>query len=62
MGNRNGVVLSKALDATDADYRIGGIRDCCVANDAEVHTYLIDKIIPRRAIIFSDSEFLSTQS
>jgi len=33
----SGVVLSTLLDASDADYRLIVVKDCCLDNDADVH-------------------------
>ena len=55
----SGVVLSTLLEASDGDYRLAVIRDCCVDSDAEVHTTLIDKVFVRRAAVVTASEFLA---
>jgi nicotinamidase-related amidase len=55
----SGVVLSTLLEASDADYRLVVIEDCCVDADAELHANLIDKVFVRRAIVLSASEFLT---
>jgi nicotinamidase-related amidase len=55
----SGVVLSTLLEASDADYRLIVIKDCCADLDAELHTCLIDKLFPRRADVISAEEFLS---
>ncbi len=54
----SGVVLSTLLHASDADYRLIVIKDCCVDLDAEVHSCLQEKIFPRRATVLSTNEFL----
>jgi nicotinamidase-related amidase len=54
----SGVVLSTALQAADLDYRVVIVKDCCVDLDAEVHACLIEKILPRQALLISSSEFL----
>lgn len=54
----SGVVLSTMLHASDADYRLVVISDCCADLDAEVHTCLIEKLFPRRAQVLTASEFL----
>jgi nicotinamidase-related amidase len=58
----SGVVLSTLLEASDADYRLVVIKDCCVDNDAELHANLVDKIFARRATLLSASEFLAVAS
>ena len=52
----SGVVLSTLLDASDADYRLIVVKDCCVDNDADVHACLIDKVFPRCATVLSADE------
>jgi nicotinamidase-related amidase len=54
----SGVVLSTALQAADLDYRVVIVKDCCLDLDAEVHACLIEKILPRQALLISSSEFL----
>jgi nicotinamidase-related amidase len=53
----SGVVLSTLLDASDADYRLIVVKDCCADLDADVHTCLIEKVFPRRATVVSADEF-----
>ena len=55
----SGVVLSTLLEASDADYRLAVIKDCCVDSDTELHTNLIDKIFARRATVLTAGEFLA---
>jgi len=55
----SGVVLSTLLEASDADYRLVVIKDCCVDGDAEVHACLVDKVFSRRAAVVSAGEFLA---
>jgi nicotinamidase-related amidase len=45
----NGVVLSTLREATDKDYRLTILADCCADSDEEVHRVLITKIFPRHA-------------
>lgn len=52
----SGVVLSTLLDASDADYRLIVVKDCCLDNDADVHACLIEKVFPRRATVLSADE------
>jgi nicotinamidase-related amidase len=56
----SGVVLSTALDAADADYRVIIIKDCCADLEPEVQACLVEKIFPRQASVMSASEFLGT--
>jgi nicotinamidase-related amidase len=52
----SGVVLSTLLDASDADYRLIVVKDCCADLDVDVHTCLIEKVFPRRATVLSADE------
>jgi nicotinamidase-related amidase len=58
----SGVVLSTLLHASDADYRLVVIQDCCADQDAEVHACLIEKFFPRRATVVNAAEFLDVLS
>jgi nicotinamidase-related amidase len=44
-----GVVLSTLREATDKDYRLTVLADCCADGDEEVHRVLTTKIFPRHA-------------
>lgn len=55
----SGVVLSTLLEASDADYRLAVIKDCCVDDDAELQASLIDKVFARRAAVLTAGEFLA---
>jgi nicotinamidase-related amidase len=55
----SGVVLSTLLEASDADYRLIMVRDCCIDQDPEVHACLIEKVFPRRATVLTASELLA---
>jgi nicotinamidase-related amidase len=52
----SGVVLSALLHASDADYQLFVVRDCCTDQDPEVHACLIEKFIPRRATVLTAEE------
>ena len=52
----SGAVLSTLLDACDADYRLIVVKDCCLDNDPDVHSVLIDKFFPRRATVLTAAE------
>ncbi|HTV13902.1 MAG TPA: isochorismatase family cysteine hydrolase [Acidobacteriaceae bacterium] len=56
----SGVVLSTLLEASDADYRLIVVRDCCLDMDADLHACLIDKVFSRRASVVSAAEFVSS--
>jgi nicotinamidase-related amidase len=53
----SGVVLSTLLEASDADYRLIVVKDCCVDMDADLHTCLVDKVFARRATVVTAQEF-----
>jgi len=55
----SGVVLSTLLEASDADYRLIVVRDCCTDQDPEVHACLTEKVFPRRASVISAGELLA---
>ncbi len=55
----SGVVLSTLLAASDSDYRLIVLRDCCTDQDPEVHACLLDRIFPRRASVITAAEFLA---
>jgi nicotinamidase-related amidase len=55
----SGVVLSTLLEASDADYRLVVVKDCCVDLDQELHACLMEKVFPRRATVIGASELLS---
>lgn len=44
-----GVVLSTVREASDKDYQLTVIADCCADTDSEVHELLTTKIFPRQA-------------
>ena len=54
----SGVVLSTLLEASDGDYRLFVVKDCCADLAADVHACLLDQVFPRRATVLSAAEFL----
>jgi nicotinamidase-related amidase len=52
----SGVVLSTLLDASDADYRLIVVKDCCADLDPEVHGCLMEKVFPRLATVLDAGE------
>ena len=52
----SGVVLSTLLHASDADYRLILVKDCCTDLDSEVHACLIEKVFPRLATVLGADE------
>jgi nicotinamidase-related amidase len=55
----SGVVLSTLLHASDADYRIVVIADCCADLDEELHATLLGKLFPKRAEVITAGDFVS---
>jgi nicotinamidase-related amidase len=49
----SGVVLSTVLQGADMDYRVVVIKDCCVDLDPDLHTCLVEKVLPRQAAVVS---------
>jgi nicotinamidase-related amidase len=45
----SGVVLSTVCHASDADYRLVVVTDCCSDSDEEVHRILVEKVLSRQA-------------
>jgi nicotinamidase-related amidase len=54
----SGVVLSTLLHASDADYQLFVVKDCCIDQDSEVHACLTEKLFPRRATVLTANELL----
>ena len=52
----SGVVLSTLLEASDADYRIAVVKDCCADLDGALHACLIDRFFPTRADVLTSIE------
>jgi nicotinamidase-related amidase len=52
----SGVVLSTALAAFDADYRIVVVKDCCADLDADLHHCLIDRHLSRLTTVMTASD------
>jgi nicotinamidase-related amidase len=52
----SGVVLATLLDASDADYRLIVVKDCCADLDLEVHGCLMEKVFPRLATVVDAGE------
>ena len=53
----SGVVLSTLLEASDADFRLAVIKDCCADLDVSLHDALIQRLFPSRATVLSAAEF-----
>jgi nicotinamidase-related amidase len=54
----SGVVLSTLLEATDLDYSVVVIQDCCADLDRDLHSALIDNLFPRRGKVATAAEFI----
>src|SRR5262249_32197119 len=54
----SGVVLSTALEASDADYRLLMVADCCADLEPELHKVLIDYLFPRRGAVTTSGELV----
>ena len=52
----SGVVLSTVIEAHDLDYRVFVLADGCADTDPEVHTFLLERIFPRRAAVITLAE------
>jgi len=56
----SGVVLSTALEASDADYRLIVVSDCCADLDGDLHRILLERLFPSRGDVIAAAEFLET--
>lgn len=54
----SGVVLSTLLQASDADYRLVVIENCCADLDMELHSALIRRLFPKHADVVTAEDFL----
>jgi nicotinamidase-related amidase len=54
----SGVVLSTLLQASDADYRLVVISDCCADRDMELHKALLERLFPTRAEVITAEDFV----
>lgn len=55
----SGVVLSTIREASDKDYRLTVLADCCADGDEEVHRILTTKVFPRQADVLTVEEWLT---
>ena len=53
----SGVVLSTLREASDKDYRLTVLADCCADGDDEVHNVLTTKVFPRQADVITVDEW-----
>ncbi|HEX2865648.1 MAG TPA: isochorismatase family cysteine hydrolase [Ignavibacteriales bacterium] len=56
----SGVVLSTLREASDKDYRITVLSDCCADRDEEVHRVLMTKVFPRQADVMTLDEWIKS--
>jgi nicotinamidase-related amidase len=52
-----GAVLSTVRDASDRDYQLYVLSDCCTDPDPEVHRVLIEHVFPQQADVINLDEF-----
>lgn len=52
-----GVVLATLIEATDKDYRLTVLSDCCADPEDEVHHMLLTKIFSKRASVLTVEEW-----
>jgi len=52
----SGVVLSTVRDASDRDYQLFVLADCCADPDPAVHEFLVERIFPRQAHVVPPGE------
>ena len=57
----SGVVLSTLLEASDADFRLAVIKDCCADLDPDLHDCLINRFFPLRAAVLSAPELAESR-
>ncbi len=53
----SGVVLSTVRQGADLDYRLVVLDDLCSDADAEVHRFLVEKVLPRQARVVTSAAF-----
>jgi nicotinamidase-related amidase len=55
----SGVVLSTLLHASDKDYHLIVVKDCCADLDAAGHSYLIERFFPRLATVTTSDQLIN---
>ena len=58
----SGVVLSTTRYASDADFRLIIVEDCCSDQDPEVHDFLTQRIFPRQADVVLAADVIQALS
>jgi nicotinamidase-related amidase len=53
----SGVVLATLLEASDRDFRLVVIADCCADLDPDLHTCLIERLFPKHADVLTAADF-----
>ncbi|MGH9409552.1 MAG: cysteine hydrolase family protein [Vicinamibacterales bacterium] len=53
----SGVVLSTLLEASDRDYEVVVVGDCCFDGEADLHRALIEKLFARRGKVIQAADF-----
>jgi nicotinamidase-related amidase len=56
----SGVIVSTVRYAADADYRLVVVEDGCADRDAEMHTFLMQRLFPRQATVVSAEALIQT--
>ena len=56
----SGVVLSTVRYASDLDYNLYVVEDCCSDSDPEVHDFLTGRIFPRQAEVVQSADIIAT--
>ena len=54
----SGVVLSTVRYASDLDYNLYVVEDCCSDSDPEVHEFLTERIFPRQAEVVQSEDVI----
>lgn len=55
----SGVVLSTVRYASDLDYNLFVVEDCCSDSDEEVHNFLTERIFPRQAEVVQSADIIA---
>ena len=58
----SGVVLSTLVEASDADFSLSVIADCCADTDAVLHEALIERFFPKRGEVITSQAFVESLS
>ncbi len=56
----SGVVLSTLLHASDEDYRLIVVKDCCADLDVEGHNYLVERLFPAWATVTTSVQLINS--